>query len=223
MKNIIPSMQHLNNNLLCAVDVETTGLDPSYHEIVEVAIVPLNGDLEPCKEIPAFHRVINPAHKDRAAKKSLGISGITQAALEAAPGPLETADAFANWFKKYVEGWSFRKIAPLAHNWKFDQAFIQQWLGWDMDDPTRNKAWMDSFFEPRARDTMRVGVFVNDLAYLRNQAFPFPKVNLAYMANIFEIPHERAHNAYHDALVTAELYKKLLQMKATNLMIDFGE
>ena len=47
---MLTSIQHLNGNLLCSVDTETTGLRAGYHELIQLGVVPLDGDLKPCLE-----------------------------------------------------------------------------------------------------------------------------------------------------------------------------
>ena len=66
------AMQHLNGNLLCAVDIETTGLEPNYHEIWQLCVLPLDSNIDPLKKIgersilPFYMdlKVNNPDHVD---------------------------------------------------------------------------------------------------------------------------------------------------------------
>ena len=44
-------MIHLNGNILCAVDVETTGLEVGFHEIWQIAVLPLDSNIKPNKDI----------------------------------------------------------------------------------------------------------------------------------------------------------------------------
>ena len=219
MKRKIPNFNHLNNNLLCAIDVETTGLRPDYHEIFEIAIIPLDANLDPIDEILPFHQFINPMHKDRISKKAMSKTKMNSTLLAMSPDPFAAADLFEKWFEDMITKNGYRRIAPLAHNWKFDHAFIEQWLGFDME--TMDKAWMDEFFEPRARDTMRAAIFLNDLAYHHAETYPFPKVNLSYLANIFELPHFQQHTALDDALTTARVYKNMMRLRLRG-GLDFG-
>ena len=38
---VYPGLVHLNGCLMAAVDLETTGTRPGYHEIIQIAVVPL--------------------------------------------------------------------------------------------------------------------------------------------------------------------------------------
>ena len=46
-------MKHEKQKILAAFDLETTGLDPAVHDIIEIAIVPLNPDFKR-SELPEF-------------------------------------------------------------------------------------------------------------------------------------------------------------------------
>ena len=39
-------MKHEKQKILAAFDLETSGLDPAVHDIIEIAIVPLNPDFK---------------------------------------------------------------------------------------------------------------------------------------------------------------------------------
>ena len=45
------SLVHLNGDLLCAVDCETTGLNCKEHDIIQVCVLPLDSQIQPLKEI----------------------------------------------------------------------------------------------------------------------------------------------------------------------------
>ena len=49
------SMQHWNGNQLCVVDVETTGLDLFWHEIIQLCILPLDSDINPRTDVSPFY------------------------------------------------------------------------------------------------------------------------------------------------------------------------
>ena len=40
------------SEIIAAIDLETTGLDPHYHDIIEIAIQPLDEAFEPSSDIP---------------------------------------------------------------------------------------------------------------------------------------------------------------------------
>jgi DNA polymerase III epsilon subunit-like protein len=115
--------------------------------------------------------------------------------------PYRAADLFDEWFKKLGLGYE-KRLVPLAHNWPFDRGFIIDWLG---------KETVDQYIDSRARDTMVIANFCNDLADFRSEGFPYAKTDLSYMCTTLKIEHPKAHDALQDALATSKLYKELLK------------
>ena len=60
------SMIHWNGHQLCAIDTETTGLDPNYNEIIQICILPLDSNIKPRKDVFPFYIEIVPDHPERA-------------------------------------------------------------------------------------------------------------------------------------------------------------
>lgn len=203
------SMQHWNGNQMCAIDVETTGRIPNYHEIVEICILPLDVNLAPRKDVRPFNIFLVPDHPeriDRAATKCHGkhLAHIVNHGFDR----ISAVDMLETWIDKL--GLSFTKsasksqrckIIPLAHNYVFDIAFVKQWLG--------DEQYNDWFFG-HFRDTMQIALYLNDHAAQHAETVPFSKVGLGWLANQFNIEHSMLHEALTDCRVTAEVYKKML-------------
>lgn len=196
-------MIHLNGNMICVIDVETTGLDPENHEIVEVCFLPLDAKLEVRRDIVPFDIKIKPEKIDNINWEAFKINKTDFFKLcETGMDKYEAADLFEQWVEKL--GLPDRKrISPLAHNWKFDNAFIREWLS-----PPTSGLWIDG----RSRDTMEVALYLNDRADHRNEQIPFPKVNLGYLASQLKIQGGKAHTALGDCITTAKVYKELIKM-----------
>ena len=113
----------------------------------------------------------------------------------------EAADLFVEWFYKLKLAEN-KRIMPLAHNWTFDSSFIKKWLG-----PKTYGFHIDG----RYRDSMSIAQYINDKADHKNERIPFPKVNLSYIASQLKIPHESAHTALGDCVVTGEVYRELVK------------
>ena len=62
-------MLTLNSNTMAAVDIETTGSVVGYHEIIQIAIVPLTPDLDPWDKAP-FYMDIRPDFPERGSSRS---------------------------------------------------------------------------------------------------------------------------------------------------------
>lgn len=191
----------LNGNVLCVIDVETTGTTPGYHEITQVCVLPLDNNLNPRKDIIPFDLNLHIDYEERINWDALRVSKINffkhqQSAID----KYVAADLFDEWVKKLNLPIN-KRISPLAHNWPFDRAFILDWL-----QPTAFGCYIDGRF----RDTMAFAASLNDIYDLHTEPIPFPKINLSYLASLLKIPHTSAHSALSDCVVTAEVYKKLL-------------
>jgi DNA polymerase III epsilon subunit-like protein len=195
-------MKHLNGNLICAVDVETTGVSFEKHEIMEVCFLPLDVNLEPHRGLPAFEMMLKPEWPERISGEVTQVTGIKKEDLLLhGMDKYRAADLFTEWFEKLKLPHG-KRIVPLAHNWPFDSAFIKKWLGFTA---------YDMMIDGRYRDTMVVSLWMNDRADVLNEPCPFQKNNLPYVALALGVPHEGAHRALNDCIVTAKCYKLMVQ------------
>lgn len=212
-------MKHLNGNLLCVVDTETLGTDPTKHDLVEVAAIILNSiTLEPVNDIMPFHMILKPENLKAADAEAISLLGMDHDVIEKdkvnrprhdvldkfinGHDKYAAAELFVNWFQAF--NLPFRKkLIPIAHNWPFDKAFLVRWLGLET---------FEMIFSPLYRCTLQMSLHENDLAGYRGYEFPFVKNQLGYLCRILHIEHNKAHTALGDAYATSQLYKKLIQM-----------
>lgn len=201
-------MNHLNGNLLCVIDVETTGFNPVDNGIIEICIVPLNQYIEPHEEFRLFHMRMKPEQGEDINEDALRINKTDLADLMMNAFQRETvSDLFLHWFQhlNLVAG---KRLLPLACNWPFDRNMIEAWLG---------RESFDYIFDSRYRDVQTACLFLNDCADVRCEQVPFPKVNLKYLCSQLKIEHPNAHTAIGDCIVTAQIYKRLMTMRPTLL------
>ena len=198
-----PGFVHTNGNLICALDWETTGRRPGYHEIIQVGIIPLNNDLKPSETIRPFYHNIKPLHPERAQKQAMKVNGMSlDDLLRYAPEPGKIADLLREWFEK-LDLPQYKQIMPMAHNWAFESAFAMSWLGEDE---------MGAIFHAHFRDSMGLAVAVNDLSACHGEKIPFPSVSLETLCNKLKVENLSPHDALSDSLAGAEVYRQLLQM-----------
>jgi len=201
MTKFHPAFVHLSGNLLCAIDIETTGREPGYHEIIQIAIQPLNSQVKPNHDIPPFYRNIRPECVDRIDRHATAVHGIDiDDLIVSSPSSYHVEEALGQWFIDLDLPIDCR-IAPLAHNWAFESAFLKIWLGVEQ---------FDVFFNSVARDTMLDAMFINDQRYMSGAKIPFPNVSLYHVCRKLNVVNSNPHDALCDCLATAEVYRKLL-------------
>jgi DNA polymerase III epsilon subunit-like protein len=203
MTKTYPGLLHLNGNLLCSVDLETTGRQPGWHEICQIACVPLGPDLKPSPTLHPFYTEIKPNFPERAEKQAMCKHGIPmERLLLDAPEQDKVKDLFVEWFESLDLPFK-RSLVPMAHNWAFESSWLKEWLGITLFD----ELWFS-----HARDGMLLAIAINDKAAMKGEALPFNRVGLGSLCNKFNIVNINAHDALSDAIAEAEVYRALLQL-----------
>lgn len=199
---VYPGLVHLNGCLMAAVDLETTGTRPGYHEIIQIAVVPLDSDFQPLPDVRPFYTLVKPKHPEW---ESLGAKHkhkipMTELLLHA-PESERVADWLFDWFLALKL--PFKKcLVPLAHNWAFESSFLKAWLGVEQTD---------LIFHSHARDGMLYAIGLNDKAAFNGEPVPFPRVGLGAMCAKLNIVNTNPHDALADCLAEAAVYHRLLR------------
>jgi DNA polymerase III epsilon subunit-like protein len=192
---------HLNGNIFCAVDTETTGLCPNDNSVIELCILPLNSDYSINKSVLPFNMMMQPIPGKKIDREAMQINKINLAkVMTGCVDAYKAADLLVEWFEK-LRLPAFKRIIPIAQNWPFDRAFIMNWLG---------RLSYEMIFDRHYRDTMALAASYNDIADLRGERFPFPKISLGALAKRFGIENPDPHRALGDCVTTAGVYKNLL-------------
>jgi DNA polymerase III epsilon subunit-like protein len=187
-----------NGNLLCSIDIETSGKDPETHEIVQLAIVPLNWDYTPLKKIKAFNHLICPAGE--LDPESTKVHGLTMDILSLAPPKERVIDRLITWVNS-IDLVFDRRLIMLAHNSSFEIKWLNKFL---------TLKTYESMFNAATRDSMTLALGINDIAAQRGRRPPFERVSLPWLCTHFGVTNHKAHDAYYDALACAKVYKHLL-------------
>jgi len=201
------SMVHWNGNQLCVIDTETTGLDPFWHELIQICILPLDSNIQPRKNVLPFYIEIKPEFPERRDQEAMTVNNIDFTTIMTRGHDKEKAkDLLREWVEKLNLPFNRSQhnrcsIMPLGHNYTFDRVFIMAWLGYDM---------YNEIFHGYCRDTMLSGLFMNDRAGAHAEKVPYQKVNLSWMATTYDIEYDKKHNALQDCITTAALYRKMV-------------
>ena len=103
------------NKPLIFIDIETSGLDPDFHEIPEVAVI----RIETSGQETIYHAKVHPLNIERSNSKALEINGYNSKDWREASTPAETAAQL----ESILAGGML-----IGHNIKFDVAFISELL-----------------------------------------------------------------------------------------------
>lgn len=198
-------MQHWNGSQMCSIDTETTGLKSHWHEIVQIAILPLDSNLEPRQDVLPFYINMIPNHPERIDRTAVKVNKLVNMSKTGHDSE-KAKDLLRDWISKLglpcTKYGTPKRLIPLGQNYTFDRGFIMAWLGLDE---------YNEFFSHTYADTMITATYLNDRAAMHGEKVPFSKINLAYLASTLKIPHERGHDALQDTIVTAKVYKRMLQ------------
>ena len=142
---------------------------------------------------------IKPTYPERADPRALSVNGLTLKFLAEHGVPSEkAAELLFAWWQKECKG---EQLEPVGQNWPFDRGFLMAWLGQEM---------FDKIFFRHYRDTCSAAKFINDRSALVDGKIVFDKFRLQNLCEKLGIKYEKGHDAYHDCIMTLEVYRQLL-------------
>lgn len=176
-----------------AIDVETTGLYPSKHDIIEIAVVAYDPKtLQPTSQ--RFHRYIYPERIDNIDPYALSLNKIDISEIPKYCTQEEIKKELLRWISE--QGTGKVKLKPIGHNYiTFDILFLKEWLG---------EETYDNYFHYRATDTCQIARLLKE-AYI----LPVQSCSLKALCEYYDIP-EPPHGALEDTLITLDIYACLL-------------
>lgn len=180
--------------IIAAIDLETTGLDPHFHDIIEIAIQPLDGSFEPLADIPPFVARIKARRPQNASAKAMEVNGLD----------LNDGDEYHEFLARllaWLDEYRVEKIQMLGQNADFDRSFIEANI------PELGQMLGHRFI----RDSQRLACAYNDLVRLRTGKPAFEKLGLSDLRKALGIEVSQEHRALDDALDAAKVYKALLE------------
>lgn len=193
-------------DMMCAVDIETTGLDPVNHCIIQIAVVPLDSNITPNVTMTPFYTEIKPTRIDTVEQLAMDTNGLDLQQLQvSAPSSDAVIGMFDEWFNSLPIP-PKKRIIPLAHNMKFEHSFLNAWLGAEL---------YNQYFHFHSRDSQEIACCINDRHTLRGDEKRFKSVGLSAMCREFGIDNPNAHDALADSIACAKVYRELLRMDLT--------
>ena len=185
----------MKKHRLAFVDLETTGLDPFRHEIIEIGIVIAEpqGDLfgKQSLELLSEHTIgVKPEHIETAEPKALEINRYHKRSWDHALPPAEALRECA----RILNGSVF-----VAQNVTFDWTFLRmaaEHHGIDLERAV--------YYHKHDLGSMVFGKLYHDPDLF--------KFTLREMSTYFDVKNDDAHTALSDARATFEICKKLLAL-----------
>lgn len=102
-----------NEARIIIFDVETTGFDPRYNEMIEIGAIEFRG----AQEIKRFHEYACPAKQ--ISKSVSEVHGLTQKSLKGQQNSLQLTGNFVEWIGDISD------VFMIGHNVKFDLSFLE--------------------------------------------------------------------------------------------------
>jgi DNA polymerase III epsilon subunit-like protein len=185
---------------LLALDLETTGLDPNYHEITQIAFIILDKRMN---EVMEYQSYVSIDHPERGTSTDFNVfeyTGIDPKILKEAPALPDILEEIS-WKISIATGRCKKEhVVIFGQNPQFDYNFLRE--------AYRKADCLDLF----NIDYHVIGLdSIWTFTYLcRKNNFP-KKLGLKYMCDALGIKNEKEHDAMSDIRTTVEIFKKLLQ------------
>lgn len=195
------AMHHLNDNLLCAVAIETTGPTAGFHDLWQVCVLPLDHNYKPVMTPLPFHTIMRPHEKDLFDPKFISQDNRIRA-VGRGICPYKAGDVFGRWLEQFnlKEG---KKIMPLTYDWADVRPFLQSWLTPD---------YFHLYFHRWYRDLLASSLHSNDAAEDSIEQVPYPKNNLSFVCHRLGVEYRETNtDCLMAAVAIAEAYKKSLR------------
>ena len=185
-------------DLLVAVDLETTGLDPHLHDIWEIAVMPFTNNYQilPC----TFKARIQPTNPVTMQDQALKICGVTKKELLEIPTNLyQVLHSFYEW---KLEMYPEYRFVPVGHNYaSFDKQFLIAKMNWFNYDQN---------FSYHCLDTQILAKWLNKIGYPIGNSF-----SLSALKERFKI-NTPSHTAEGDAVACIHLLRELKNLVKGN-------
>ena len=175
-------------------DVETTGLYPTKHDIVQLAfIIEVDGIVQEVHNLK-----MQPFSYDNISQDALDITGLTLDKIKAFDDPREQFDKFLTILEKYIDKFNKNdKFQVVGQNVQFDMGFLKSFF------KKNDEKYFGSYFEKQTADPYEIFKFMRSHGLVN-----YPNLRLGTICSKLKIPLE-AHDALSDITATRELYQRL--------------
>jgi DNA polymerase-3 subunit epsilon len=177
----------------CVIDVETTGLSPRLHNIIEIGIVKISNQ----KIVDTFHTLINPGRNIPFYISN--ITGISNDDVFNAPFFDEAADKISSFISGTI---------LTGHNISFDKSFLK-------------KEFISCSYTALFSAGTNIDNLSLCTHKLAHKLYPeLKKKSLGSLCRHLHLHNENAHRALPDAEVTARIFLKMLELVINKYKIN---
>ena len=184
-------------------DLETGGINPNRHPIIQLAAIAVNSGLEPVEAFEAKVRFKDSQATKQSLRKNHYSRGVW---AKEALSPEETAASFSEFLSRYPShvatsssGANYSVAQLVAHNAAFDGPFLQAWYA-------RHDKFLPARFQVLCT-LQRAQWYFSEHSNLK----PPSNFKLATLCEHFRVPFHAAsaHEALGDVTATFKLYKAI--------------
>lgn len=180
---------------LIFIDVETTGLDPANHSIIQ-----LSGIIKAEGEEREFDFRMAPYKGDRMTQIAIDKTGLNDDIISTYPDQTIAYSAFIALLNEYNIGSSYANKAPfVGYNSEFDMRFIRDWFEFNHDTKFGYRFWWPDI------DVARLAALYLMPSRPTMRGFKLTDV----YSKIFGEVYNGAHDAMSDIIATKRLFEYL--------------
>jgi len=190
---------------LLAVDLETTGLKPSYHEITQVAAIILDKNLN---ELGTFETLVQIDNPERGIEGGFNVFEYTGLKLEDIQKGMSKKDmirALETFARSKIGGMDLRQVVMFGQNPTFDKGFLEAAF--------EQQGWKFPFdFHVLALESMYAQYHL-----MRSGELPC-YITLKDICKVAGVENKKKHNAMSDIRATVDALHKLCPSKDTKVV-----
>ncbi|GAB4284659.1 MAG: hypothetical protein Kow0081_1990 [Candidatus Dojkabacteria bacterium] len=196
------------NKKVMYFDVETTGINPYLHEIIQIGIIiEINGEV-----VDQLNLKCQPTNWDVISPEALKITGNT---IESLKKEMPAAEAYKKvdaLLCKYIDQYDKTdKYYPAGYNVRFDLDFLGEFYR------RNNNPYLGSIINWRYLDPLPMLYALDFKGKIK-----FPNYKLTTIAEVLKIPLQ-AHDAFSDILATREIIRFLISGKLKDINKDISK
>lgn len=171
------------------LDLETTGLNPTKHDVIQIALVAFDDDFKIVDRFVSDVTTYKPANIDPVALK---INQFTLERIKKAPPPMVVKNELHKWWVERQDS-----IKMEIHGWNvvFDMLFLYKFLTYDL---------ISLMFEYHYIDVYALTRYFIKKGYIKMDG----STSLVNVCSHLEIPH-KAHDGFGDCYGTIKVLKHL--------------